>query len=168
MGILDIIICCAIAISLVTGLVKGLVTQLASIVAIIVGAWAGLRFSIPLGKWLGGFLSELSPVIIKVICFVIIFVAVSLVIALLGKLLDKCIKLVLLGWVNRLLGAIFAMLACALVLGLAASLFDTLYSQWASLHEVTELPRFIQDSALFRPLQNLAASIFPYLSNLAL
>ena len=43
-----------------------------------------------------------------------------------------------------------------------------LYSQWASLHEVTELPRFIQDSALFRPLQNLAASIFPYLSNLAL
>lgn len=168
MGILDIAICIILAVSLAVGIAKGLITQLTAIVAIVVAAWAGMRFSIPLGQWLGGILSELSPVVIKVICFCIIFIAVTLVVSLLGKLLDKCIKLVLLGWVNRLLGAVFAVLACLLVLGLSASLFDTLYSQWANLREVTALPPFIQESLLYKPLLNLAGSIFPYLSNLAL
>ena len=65
-----------------------------------------------------------------IICFILIFLVCALVMALVGSLITKLFKIATLGWLNRLLGALFAAFTTALVLGLLISAFDGLNSSW--------------------------------------
>lgn len=167
MATLDIAILVCLGISLGVGIWKGLISQLVAVVALLGSAWAAMKFSEALAGWLGGFLTDLTPVVLKVIAFILIFVCVTLIIGILGRILEKCIKLVMLGWVNRLLGAVIAVCVCLLILGLVSVLFDTIYSQYALVNEKTEIPAFISSSMLYEPIHKFGSWVFPYLSKLS-
>jgi membrane protein required for colicin V production len=113
MNWLDIVIIVILAISAFSGLKVGLIKVLFGVVGIIVGILLAGRFS----DSLAGVLTFIDPQWAKIAAFAIILVAVLIVAAILGAVLSKLISLVLLGWVNRLGGAVLGVVVGALFCG---------------------------------------------------
>ena len=110
MNILDIILLICFIPALIQGIRKGFIAQAISIISIIVGIWTSARFADILGGWIGKYITA-SEQILKIAAFAIILVAVILALAALGKLLEGMFRLVMLGWLNKLLGVVFELYA---------------------------------------------------------
>jgi len=160
MNALDIIILLCFIPAIITGLRKGLVNQIFEIVSVIAGAWLSYRFSGLLCKYLAPYIDASEP-IMHVIAFVVIMIVTVLIFRLIGKGVEAIVKLVLLGWLNKLLGIVFAVLKIGLILGLIIIVFNTINSQVGIVKE-----EVLSSSVLYEPLKNLAYSIFPYFKEL--
>lgn len=168
MTALDIATLVVLGFSIYGGAKKGLISQLVGIIAIILGAWASMMFNQPFSEWLSGYMTSVPAGTLKIISYIAIFVIVMILLTLLGVVITKVVKLVMLGWLNRLLGAAFSVILCCLALGIVAVLFDSLYAAWASAHEVSELPAFISESIFYAPIHNIGNWVFPYLGKLSI
>lgn len=160
MNILDIIILICLIPSVILGIKKGFIAQVISMISIILGVWASARFANLLGSWLSNYINA-SEQTLKLIAFVIILIGVIVGLLLLGKALEAIIKLVTLGWVNRLLGAIFAALKCILILGILALIFDALNNAFGLVSL-----EYISESSLYGVVKWIADHIFPYVRNM--
>ena len=109
MNILDIIILICLIPAAVQGLRKGFISQVISIISLVAGVWASVRFADIASQWIAQYIT-VSEQILKITSFVLIMVIVFIVLALMGKLLEATIKLVMLGWINRLLGMCFSLM----------------------------------------------------------
>ena len=129
MATIDIILLALFIPGFILGLVKGLVTQVVSLVSVIVGVIVAGRFAPDLTEVaMLQFGTQEGPT--HIVCFIIIFLFCALLMALVGRLITKLFKIATLGWLNRLLGAVFALLTTALVLGLLISVFEGLNANW--------------------------------------
>jgi membrane protein required for colicin V production len=160
MGILDIILLICFIPALVHGIRKGLIEQIVSIVSIFAGAWLAFKFTAPLSTWLTQFIN-LESKILHVICFALVVVLVVLVLFLIGRILTRTLKLVSLGWINSLLGILFALLKTALVIGLIIFVFDSLNSKWVIIN-----PEILKESVVYTALRDASLKVFPYLKSL--
>ena len=160
MNIIDIIIlvCCVPA--LIHGFSKGFVSQAVSLVSLILGVWLSFRFSVPFGDWLKSF-ADLPGTVLHVIAFALILILVMLILGLIGKLLEKAVKVVMLGWLNRLLGMVFALLKAVLVIGLVIIMFDAIYNLIPFVSSDT-----LDESILYQPIKDIANTVFPFLKEL--
>ena len=109
MNVLDIILLCFVALLIVNGIRKGFIISLATLVALIVGIYCAVHFS--------NYISDLlirhvhpSGIWLPVLSFSITFLIVVILIMLLAKGLEKLVKLVGMGFFNRLFGAIFGLI----------------------------------------------------------
>lgn len=114
MNWLDIVILVVLAIAVVTGLKMGLIKAVLLVVGIIVGVVLAGHYSGPLGERLT-FIS--SEGVAKVVAFAIIMLAVLAAAAIVAALLTWATSVVMLGWVNRLGGAILGLFLGALFCG---------------------------------------------------
>jgi membrane protein required for colicin V production len=160
MSIVDIILLICFIPALISGIRKGFISQVISIVSLIAGVWVSYEFAEPVGAWLSQYI-EAAENVLKLISFIIIMIAVFIGLALVGKLLERIINFVMLGWVNKLLGVVFALLKTGLIVGLVIMLFCSLNN---SLHLVSD--EVLAESVLFTPLKNAAYTVFPYLKSL--
>lgn len=159
MNVVDIIILVCLVPFMIKGGIDGFIRQLTGIISLVLGAWASWKFSALISEWIAKWL-EASNQLINIISYVIIFVVVVIVLYLIGKMLENIVKLVMLGWLNRLLGVIFAALKCFIVLGILIIIFT-------SLNEVLEIVSqdYLNESVLYNPIKNLAENIFPSIKN---
>ncbi len=160
MNILDIILLICFIPSLVQGFRKGFISQVIAIISIIAGVWLSVRFADMVCGWLCQYI-EGSEQVLKVVAFALIFVLVIAALFLLGKLIEGTIKLIMLGWLNRLLGVLFSLLKAGLIIGLVIMAFCSLNDTFKFVSEET-----LSSSVLFPPLKDLAYSVFPYLKDL--
>lgn len=160
MSIVDIILLICFIPAIISGIRKGFISQVISIVSIIAGVWVSYEFSTQVGTWLGQHI-EAADNVLKLISFAIIMIAVFAGLALIGKLLEGLINFVMLGWVNRLLGVVFALLKTGLIVGLLIMVFCSLNN---NLNLVSD--EVLADSVLFTPLKNIAYTVFPYLKSM--
>ena len=107
--------------------------------------------------------AAMSETVLNVISFAVIMVAVVLVLFVLSKILTGVTKLVMLGWLDRLLGLVFALLKAGLLIGIAIILFDTLNVKFEFVEE-----KVLDESVLYAPIRDIAYVIFPYLKELLL
>jgi membrane protein required for colicin V production len=114
MNWLDIVILVAVAIAAVIGLKMGLIKAVLLLAGIVVGVVLAGHFSGPLGERLT-FIS--SEGVAKGVAFAVIMLAVLAAAAIAAALLTWAAKLVMLGWVNRLGGAVLGLLLGALFCG---------------------------------------------------
>jgi membrane protein required for colicin V production len=114
MNWLDIVLLVALAIAVITGLRMGLIKAVLLVVGIIVGVVLAGQFAGPLGERLT-FIS--SEGVAKVVAFAIIMLAVLAAAAIVAALLTWATRLVMLGWVNRLGGAILGLFLGAFFCG---------------------------------------------------
>ena len=157
MAILDIILLLCFVPAIVSGISMGFVKQVVDLAAILVAAWAAFHFSTVLGSWLGRYIT-LEPSILNVISFVLIIIVAAVLLNLVGTLVTKALQAVSLGFVNRLLGLVFAVLKVAVVLGLLILLFETLNS---TLHILK--PESTADAVVYNALKEAAEKVFPIL-----
>lgn len=160
MNIVDIILLICFVPALVQGLRKGFISQVIAIISIIAGVWVSARFTAPASTWLAQYI-EGSEQVLKVISFALIFIAVIAVLAILGRLLEGTVKLIMLGWLNRLLGMALSLVKAGLIVGLVIMAFCSLNNTFSLVSE-----EVLNESVLFPPLKNMAYTVFPYLKEL--
>ena len=107
MNTLDIVLLSVIGIGAIYGLISGLVKQLSFGAGIAIGLLQATIFYPKAAAWLQG-MTEWGDLICIVLGFLMVFAAISLAINILGFLLRWLLKVIMLGWVDRLLGAIFS------------------------------------------------------------
>ena len=160
MNILDAIILIALLPALIQGLRKGFISQAISIISVIAGIWASARFANMVTAWLSQHITT-SEQVMKIIAFVLILVVVFIILGLIGRFLESVLKVVMLGWVNKLLGAIFSIVKVFLIIGLIILAFNALNNTFGFMK-----PETIADSVLYNPVKNLANDVFPYIKNM--
>ena len=160
MNILDIILLICFVPAIIQGIRKGFIAQVISIVSIIFGVWASARFANIVSAWIGQYITA-SEQVLKVVAFALILIIVFLVLAAIGKLIEATFKLVMLGWLNRLLGVVFALLKTGLIVGLAIMAFDSINNTFKFVQD-----SIMESSLLYPPLKSLAYEIFPYIQEM--
>jgi membrane protein required for colicin V production len=105
MNLFDIIVIVILGYCLIRGIFRGLVKELSSIIGVFGGFYAAYTYypllAKPLSKWIAnaGYLNILS--------FMIIFCGVFIIISILGIIINYLLKIVFLGWLDRVSGAMF-------------------------------------------------------------
>lgn len=160
MNALDIIIALILLIGGIAGLRKGFIVQLFSIGAIILSAWLAYTFSSAFSEWLASYIHA-EGFWLNIITFLLIFIGIGILCRLLGRLVEKIFKFAMLGWLNRLLGAVFSVAKYALVLGLLVVLFHSINSRFAWVQEEK-----LAESKMYALIKEGAYTIFPYFEGL--
>lgn len=161
--IIDVIFLFLLAFALFKGLRKGLIVALFSLIAFIAGLAAALKLSTIVAARLSEHIGS-SARWLPLVSFMLVFIAVALLVSLMGRLLQKTFETVMLGWANRLGGALFYLLLY--------SIFYSIFLFYAvQLHLVSD--ETIKASLTFNYLQPLApyimdrlGSIIPFFKNM--
>ena len=111
MNWLDIVIIIAIAIATFLGLKIGIIKALLSLAGLIIGVILAGRYYVPLSEQLS-FIPQAS--VAKIAAFAIILIGVMIIAGVLAWLLKWVASVMMLGWVNRLGGAILGLVLGAI------------------------------------------------------
>lgn len=160
MATLDIILLVCFLPGIIRGISKGFLEQALALAGIVLSVWAAFHFSSLAAGWLKPYLS-VSETVLNVISFALILVAVSLLVLLAAKLLTKVVELAMLGWLDKVLGLVFAVAVNALAIGVFVVLFDTLNVKFEFVK-----PEVLDKSVMYTTLRDLCYLVFPYLKQL--
>lgn len=160
MNILDIILLVCFIPAIISGLRKGFIAQVVAIISIVLGVWLSVKFATLIGNWISQWI-EASPQLINIISFAIIFIAVAVLLFTIGKLIEATIKIIMLGWLNKLLGVLFSMLKCILIIGFLIIVFEAINDTFGLVPE-----SYLSDSLLYTPFRDIADSVFPLFKEL--
>ena len=157
MATLDIILLLCFIPGIIRGISKGFLEQALSLVGIVLSVWAAFKFSALVCDWLKPYLS-LSETTLNVVAFALILVAVCLVVLIVAKLLTKVLEMSMLGWLDKILGLVFALVVNGLLLGVFVILFDTLNLKFGFVK-----PEVLDGSIVYTTLRDFCYLVFPYL-----
>ena len=160
MNILDIILLVCFIPAIISGLRKGFIAQVVAIISIVLGVWVSVKSATLVGSWISQWI-EASPQLINIISFAIIFIAVAVLLFTIGKLIEATIKIIMLGWLNKLLGVLFSMLKCILIIGFLIIVFEAINDTFGLVPE-----SYLSDSLLYAPFRDIADSVFPLFKEL--
>ena len=160
MNIIDIILLICFIPAVIQGIRKGFISQVISIVSLVFGIWMSARFASAVSAWLAQWITA-SGHVLEIVAFALILVVVFLVLGALGKLLEATIKLIMLGWLNKLLGVVFALLKTGLIVGPVIMAFSSLNDTFSHVK-----PETLSQSVLYSPLKNTDNEVFPYLRDI--
>ena len=157
MATLDIILLICFIPGIIRGISKGFLEQALSLAGIVLSVWAAFKFSALVCGWIKPYLS-LSETTLNVVAFALILIAVSIVVLLVAKLLTKVLEMSMLGWLDKILGLVFALVVNALLLGVFVILFDTLNLKFGFVK-----PEVLDGSIVYTTLRDFCYLVFPYL-----
>lgn len=159
MGTLDIILVVCFIPAIIRGISKGFVEQVVALISIFAGAWLGFHYGSVIAEWAAPYLN-ISDNLLRIISFVAVVLVAVIILNLIGRLIAKTLKLAMLGWMDKLLGLVFALLKAALIIGLVIILFDALNAQFSLVR--TEV---LDESVLYKAIKSIADTVFPYLKD---
>lgn len=149
---IDLAVVCFLFYGLIRGGFRGFFVEIASLLALVLGVFGALHFSSFTASILAKYLDwEYLPLLAFALTFVGIIVGVSWI----GKLLTKLAKVILLGFLNRFLGALFGMCKWLIICGVLIWILGQVNSYISFLPE-----NITEDSLFFEPLQNFGGYLF--------
>ncbi len=104
MNTFDIVIAVLIAFFIIRGVFRGFVKEFFSIVGVFVGFLGAMRYYERLAALITG--EIINPAYLPIVAFLVIFAVVYFIISVSGVIIKYLLKITLLGWVDRILGAI--------------------------------------------------------------
>ncbi|MCL2416766.1 MAG: CvpA family protein [Bacteroidales bacterium] len=138
------------------GAKNGAVMEFIQLAAIVLGVLVASRFS----HFLGDFFN-LQSEYAGILYFAITFIVVVGMLFLAGYIITTFIKLIMLGWLNRLLGVVFALAKTILILSVLIFYFNKIDSEEVIFSEENR-----NESLLFRPIEKIAPMVMPTLVQL--
>jgi membrane protein required for colicin V production len=154
MDIIDIVLAGLLGFAAFKGIKNGLFVEIASLISFFVGIYIAVKFSYIVGGFIGDSKSA------KVAAFVITLIIVVVAIHLLAKVFSGIASFVFLGWLNKLGGAVFAVLKTTLLLGVVLSLFQKININDALISKETQ-----EKSLLFNPILKTSEFLLPVLTD---
>ena len=155
MNWIDAAIVIVLILSMVMGFINGLVKEIASLAALILGIWGAIKFSDFTAAKLYDYF-DMTGKYVGIISFIITFMIIVVIIHFIGIIADKIVNAVSLGFVNRLLGIIFALLKSVLIM----SVFFVVLKAVDSHRQFLPKDK-IEESIFFNPISDIAPLIFP-------
>ncbi|MDR0687267.1 MAG: CvpA family protein [Prevotellaceae bacterium] len=156
MNFLDIAFALLFCVAIYSGIKQGLIMQIATLLALLLGVYIAFKFSGLLARWITGF--GVGAQAVYIISFALTFIGVIILARLAGHVAQRVVRLIMLGWLNRLLGAIFSLVKMALIISVVLFIVNSID------RELGFMPRKqISQSKLYVPLSALAPSVLPYL-----
>ncbi|TFH48194.1 MAG: CvpA family protein [Bacteroidia bacterium] len=155
MNWIDFVIISLLGFGLIKGFMDGLIIEVAELAALILGIWGAIHFSGWTAAKLSGWF-DMQTSWLGIIAFGITFIVIVVAINLLGKVIDTFMKAIALGFVVRMLGAIFGIIKSALILSVVFVFLNTLHQKRAFLPSDR-----ISKSYLYNPIADIVPSIFP-------
>jgi membrane protein required for colicin V production len=148
------------AIPLIWGIVRGLMSGFIRSLSVFVGLILGITLAQTYAADLSPIISEwftLSARQCLSLAYVVIFIAVMLLVAIVARILDKFLHLILLGWLNKLLGALFGFFKWAIILSFFIMVVEYANSKFEFLS-----PEKKSESLLYEPIKKVVPTIMPY------
>ncbi len=136
------------------GYKKGLIIEIASLAAFVLGLYFAFYFS----DFTAGYLKQffnIQPRYMAAVSFIATFIGVVVVVLALAKILEKFINILMLGFLNKLGGAVFGMLKGALFL----SIIILIINYFDPGHSIIK-PQAAQQSIFYKPVESLAPMIY--------
>jgi membrane protein required for colicin V production len=127
MNLFDIIIIIIISYCLIRGLFRGLIKEIASILGVFGAFYAAYTYYPLMAKSLSQWIS--NDAYLNIMAFVVLFVVIFLLISILGSLIKYALKLALLGWFDRLSGALFGAIKGVLIVSVLLIIFTSFLSK---------------------------------------
>ena len=115
MNYFDVLVFIILTYGLLSGFFKGFVVEIAGVIALIFGLLGSFKFSNVLGNTVQFFFDWDSKTI-QIVSFIFLFILIIYSISLLAKMITKTLKLIALGWINRILGGLFGFLKWLIIL----------------------------------------------------
>ncbi len=155
MNYFDIVTGILLILAIIKGFKNGLIIELASLVALVLGLFGAIEFSSVTETYL---VEYIDSSYIGVVAFIITFVLIVVGVHLVAKMVDKLVSAIALGMVNRVLGAIFSLLKYAFIISVIIAILGSFERTYNVISEEQK-----ECSKLYKPLQSIALSVFPYL-----
>jgi membrane protein required for colicin V production len=138
------------------GAKHGAIMEIIQLAAIFAGIFIACKFSYFLGQYF-----QIESEYAGIIYFAITFIVVVGMLFLAGYIIETFIKLIMLGWLNRLLGVVFAVAKTVLLLSVLILYFNKI-----DQHETILSTKQRDASLLFRPVETVAPIVMPTLTQL--
>ena len=158
-NLLDIIILIPLLLFAWNGYKKGLIIEVASLAALVIGLYAAFFFS----DFAAGLLNDLFDMeqkYVAVFAFILTFVAVLFLVITIGKIVQKFVDILLLGFLNKLAGAVFGILKGALLLSIlifVINYFD--FGEYIIKKDARE------KSIFYEPVESIAPVLYSWLDS---
>ena len=146
---IDLAVVCLLVYGLARGAYRGFFVEVSSLLALVLGVFGALHFSSFTASLFSNYIEwDYLPLL----SFALTFIGIMIGVAWVGKLLTKLAKVVLLGFLNRLLGALFGackwLVICGVLIWIIGQI-DVFFSF---------LPETLKDNSLVcQPLEELGA-----------
>lgn len=158
MNYIDIILVILLILSAIGGFRNGLIAEVVSLAALVLGIWGAIEFSYITAEFLTEKLNFTSEHL-GIISFVVTFIVIVILVHIVGNTVNKLAEAVMLGFVNRLAGMVFAVLKSALILSIILLVFDFIDKDVKILPEKAKA-----ESRMYEPIKNFAPSILPFIN----
>ncbi len=155
MNFIDAIIAIPILWFAYKGFTKGLIIELATLIALLLGIYFAGHFSDYTADFLRHNL-EFHSRYMSIISFSITFLGIVLLVILFGKSLEKIVNVLLLSFVNKILGAVFGLIKVAFVISTLIYILGTF-----DVEEKLISKELQQESLLYKPIKTIAPAVFP-------
>jgi len=158
MSWIDILLAILLGYAAYKGFRNGIFAEFASLFSLLFGIFIALKFSFYAKEVLEKAV-KWNPIFIQISSFVVTFILVLVAIHFLVKSLTKIARLVALGWLNNIGGAMISVLKMILTLSVVLNL-----GQKINVNHYFFSKETIQKSALYLPIQEVAKAIYPNLA----
>jgi membrane protein required for colicin V production len=156
MNYFDIVVGIILILAIIRGFRNGLIIELASLAALVLGVLGAIKFSSFTEQWLT---QHFSNSYIGIIAFILTFIAIVIGVHLIAKGVNKLVEAVALGFINRIMGALFSLVKIGFILSIVMAVFVSFDKTFNIIPEQTR-----ESSILYEPLGEFAPRVFPYLN----
>jgi membrane protein required for colicin V production len=162
MNSIDVFIIIFIAFFFVRGLFRGFVIELTALIGLILGYFVAISYVGIISTFILINFPDLPASAVKIVLFAILFIATNVVLKLVAQMVTKTLKFAMLGWLNRWLGGVFAILKSVIILCIVALIIDFLpFSETAMSNPE------VQESQLYPLFDALGPELYRQINNLS-
>jgi membrane protein required for colicin V production len=155
MNLLDLILLVPVVWLCIRGFSKGFIIELASLIGLVLGILAAWYFSGYVRDLLKDYFS-LTDQVLKIISYIVIFLAVMLIVYLIGKIIEKFVDIIAMGWLNKLLGAVFGLVKGIVLVSIILFIIEK-----TDPGEKVIKPQVKEKSMFYQPIMQLVHFIVP-------
>lgn len=155
MIVVDLIIAVLFGYAVFKGVKNGLVVSVISLIALILGIYLSLRFSFFVREFLT-INTSWNPNTLTIAAFFITFVGVLVLLFFLGKAITKVAESLALGFVNKILGAVFEAIKMMLIISVFLNVFQKI-----NFNNLIVSKKKLDESVFYEPIEKVSKEIFP-------
>jgi len=158
MNWLDLVIIIFVLIGIVHGLATGIVKQIITLVSLVAAILLSGAVANLLRQWIQPHINGGNPDVLNVVFYVSAFIIIITLFAILAKFVDKIINYTPIGFINKVLGAIFGVFMWTLCLSILLN-FISIFDGESKL-----IPEAIKENSIsYDNVRMLFPSLFPFI-----
>ena len=155
MNYFDLFIFLNVIYGLYRGFSRGLVLEFTSLLGLSLGLYCSLHFSqITFGflsKWI-----EMESIYLNIVSYAVTFIGIMTIVSLLGRLFTILLKFIALGFLNRMMGALFGGVKLLLIISFFLMFFDKFIKPFGLVN-----PILLKESLFYKPIVKHTLNIYP-------